>query len=111
MGWAAPPCRGAPVVGPAAAAARGRTAGRRAGRPRRRSADAAVAGELADRLRRAIGELPQQQAAVFCLRYFDDLPYNRIAESLGVETAAVASAVHKARGKLKTMLAVSVHED
>jgi RNA polymerase sigma-70 factor (ECF subfamily) len=73
--------------------------------------DAAVAGELADRLRRAIGELPEQQAAVFCLRYFDDLPYDRIAESLGVETAAVASALHKARGKLKTMLAVSVHED
>ncbi len=73
--------------------------------------DAAVAGELTHRLRRAIGELPERQAAVFCLRYFDELPYDRIAESLGVEVAAVASALHKARGKLKSMLAVSVQED
>ena len=71
----------------------------------------AAARELSDRLRRAIGRLPQQQAAVFCLRYFDDLPYGRIAESLGIEVGAVATALHKARGKLKSMLTVSVQED
>ena len=71
----------------------------------------AAARELSDRLRRAIGKLPEQQAAVFCLRYFDDLPYGRIAENLGIEVGAVASALHKARGKLKSMLTVSVQED
>jgi RNA polymerase sigma-70 factor (ECF subfamily) len=73
--------------------------------------EAAAAHELADRLRQAIGALPQQQAAAFCLRYFDDQPYEQIAESLGVPVGAVASALHKARGKLKSMLAVSVKED
>ena len=55
--------------------------------------------------------MPQQQAAAFCMRYFDDQPYEQIAENLGVAVGAVASALHKARGKLKSMLAVSVKED
>jgi RNA polymerase sigma-70 factor, ECF subfamily len=73
--------------------------------------EAAAARELSDRLRRAIGRLPEQQGAVFCLRYFNDLPYGRIADSLGIEVGAVASTLHKARGKLKSMLTVSVQED
>ena len=67
--------------------------------------EAAAARELADRLRQAVGRLPQQQAAAFCMRYFDDQPYEQIAENLGVAVGAVASALHKARGKLKSMLA------
>ncbi len=73
--------------------------------------EAAAAHELTDRLRQAVGDLPQQQAAAFCLRYFDDQPYEQIAENLGVAVGAVASALHKARAKLKSMLAVSVKED
>ncbi len=73
--------------------------------------EAAAAHELADRLRQAVGSLPQQQAAAFCMRYFDEQPYEQIAENLGVAVGAVASALHKARGKLKSMLAVSVKED
>ncbi len=65
----------------------------------------AIAGELARRLRQAVAALPQQQAAVFSLRYFDDLSYQQIAAGLGLEVGHVASALHKARGKLKTMLA------
>ncbi len=60
---------------------------------------------------RPSSRLPQQQAAAFCMRYFDDQPYEQIAENLGVAVGAVASALHKARGKLKSMLAVSVKED
>ena len=74
-------------------------------------AQLAAAHELADQLRQAIGRLPQQQAAAFCMRYFDDQPYEQIAENLGVAVGAVASALHKARGKLKSMLAVSIKED
>jgi RNA polymerase sigma-70 factor, ECF subfamily len=73
--------------------------------------EAAVANELAQRLREAIARLPEQQATVFCLRYFDDLPYGRIAERLGLEVGAVGAALSKARGKLKSMLTVSVNED
>jgi len=64
----------------------------------------AAAHELTGRLRQAVGCLPQQQAAAFCMRYFDDQPYEQIAETLGVAVGAVASALHKARGKLKSML-------
>jgi len=71
----------------------------------------AAARELSDRLRDAVGHLPQQQAAAFCLRYFDDQSYEQIAVSLGVAVGAVATALHKARVKLKTMLAPSMHED
>lgn len=73
--------------------------------------EAAAAHELAERLRKAVARLPQQQAAAFCMRYFDDQPYEQIAENLGVAVGAVASALFKARGKLKSMLAVSVKED
>jgi len=71
----------------------------------------AAAHELAHTLRNAIGRLPPQQADVFCMRYFDDQPYEQIALNLGVAVGAVASALHKARQKLKSMLAVTVKED
>jgi RNA polymerase sigma-70 factor (ECF subfamily) len=65
---------------------------------------AAIGRELGERLRRAIGELPERQAAVFCLRYFDDLSYAQIAEALGIDPSAVATALNKARVKLKSLL-------
>ena len=61
-------------------------------------------------LRQAVAALPQQQAAVFSLRYFDDLSYEQIAAGLGLQVGHVASALHKARGKLKTMLADQTKE-
>ena len=65
---------------------------------------AAIARELGERLRRAIGELPERQAAVFCLRYFDDLSYARIAETLGIDPSAVGTALNKARTRLRSLL-------
>jgi RNA polymerase sigma-70 factor (ECF subfamily) len=70
----------------------------------------AVEHELAERLRRAIAQLPDREAAVFCLRYFDDLPYQDIAESLHIRPGAVASALHKARLKLETILLETAQE-
>jgi RNA polymerase sigma-70 factor (ECF subfamily) len=64
----------------------------------------AIARELGERLRLAIGELPERQAAVFCLRYFDDLAYAQIAETLGIDPSAVGTALNKARAKLKSLL-------
>ncbi len=68
--------------------------------------ETAVARELVERLREAIAQLPDGQAAVFSLRYFDELSYDQIAEALGIEPTAVGMALHKARAKLQTLLNV-----
>jgi RNA polymerase sigma-70 factor (ECF subfamily) len=71
----------------------------------------AMERELRERLRQAIAELPPREAEVFCLRYFEDLPYDKIAETLGIRRGAVAAALHKARAKLETsLLQVLQHE-
>jgi RNA polymerase sigma-70 factor, ECF subfamily len=64
----------------------------------------AVALELAQRLREAIARLPDGQAAVFSLRYFEELSYDEIAQTLGIDSSAVGMALHKARAKLQTLL-------
>lgn len=66
--------------------------------------------ELQERLRQAIAELPQREAEVFCLRYFDDLSYQEIAAELGIRSGAVAAALHKARAKLEASLLAPVQE-
>ena len=66
--------------------------------------EVAIGHELEHRLRTAIGQLARQEAAVFCLRYYEDFKYEQIAESLSITTAAVATALRKARLKLKTLL-------
>jgi RNA polymerase sigma-70 factor (ECF subfamily) len=66
--------------------------------------------ELQDRLRQAIAELPQREAEVFCLRYFEDLSYQEIAAELGIRSGAVAAALHKARMKLEATLLAPTHE-
>jgi len=64
---------------------------------------AAMEHEFADRLRQSIAELPQRESAVFCLRYFEDLSYQEIAETLSITPGAVATALHKARTKLEAL--------
>lgn len=64
----------------------------------------AIGKELAARLRQAVAELPEREATVFCLRYFDDLPNQRIAEILSIHPGAVGVALHKARAKLEALL-------
>jgi RNA polymerase sigma-70 factor (ECF subfamily) len=60
--------------------------------------------ELAERLRSAVAQLPQREGAVFCMRYFEDLSYQQIAEALRISGGAVAVALHKARTKLEAVL-------
>jgi RNA polymerase sigma-70 factor (ECF subfamily) len=69
--------------------------------------DVLLGRELADRLREAVAQLPPREAEVFCLRYFEDLSYEKIAETLGVSRGAAAAALHKARAKLETALVAS----
>jgi RNA polymerase sigma-70 factor (ECF subfamily) len=64
----------------------------------------AIERELAARLRQAVARLPPREATVFCLRYFDDLSYEQIADTLLIQVGAVATALHKARARLETLL-------
>ncbi|MFL5244375.1 MAG: RNA polymerase sigma factor [Gemmataceae bacterium] len=66
--------------------------------------ETAIANELAERLRKAIARLPEREGAVFCMRFLEDLPYEQIAESMGITRGAVATALHKARAKLEAAL-------
>lgn len=60
--------------------------------------------ELAERLRRAVAELPEREATVFSLHYFGELDHASIARELDVTVGAVGVALHKARAKLKINL-------
>jgi RNA polymerase sigma-70 factor (ECF subfamily) len=66
--------------------------------------EAAIERELAGRLRGAIAQLPEREASVFCLRYFEDMSNRDIADTLDVRPGAVAVALHKARARLETLL-------
>jgi len=70
----------------------------------------AVGRELSDRLRLALARLPRREATVFCLRYFDDLSYEDIAETLQIRVGAVATALHKARARLESILLEATQE-
>jgi RNA polymerase sigma-70 factor, ECF subfamily len=65
----------------------------------------AEAGELAERLRAALVHLSQDQAAVFCLSCLENLSYQEIGERLGVTANAVGVLLHRARQRLKGVLA------
>ena len=64
----------------------------------------AVERELADRLRLAVGELPDREASVFSLRHFGEMSNADIAATLEISTDAVGMALYKARKKLKKLL-------
>jgi RNA polymerase sigma-70 factor, ECF subfamily len=65
----------------------------------------AEASELVERLRAALPNLSQDQAAVFCLSCLENLSYREIGERLGVTTNAVGVLLHRARQRLKELLA------
>ena len=66
--------------------------------------EVAAGRELAERLRQALGQLPEREAAVFSFRYFDDLANHEIADALGMRPGAVATALHRARARLEGLL-------
>lgn len=65
-----------------------------------------IAAELATWLRGEILMLPDQQAAIFSLAYFEQLSRNEIATALDVSPEAVSTTLYKARKKLSSRLAV-----
>jgi RNA polymerase sigma-70 factor (ECF subfamily) len=66
----------------------------------------ATAVELADRdaVREAIAELGQDQRAVVVLRYYFELPYQEIAQVLGVPVGTVKSRLDRALRMLRGIL-------
>lgn len=73
--------------------------------------DTAIERELEERLRLALPALPNRQAEVFSLRYFDDCSNQEIALSLEISTAAVATAIKKARLRLRELLSVPSNKE
>jgi RNA polymerase sigma-70 factor (ECF subfamily) len=63
-----------------------------------------LAAEARAVLDRALGELPTEQRAVFCLRVFEELSYREIADALGIEMGTVMSRLSRAREKLREAL-------
>jgi len=66
--------------------------------------DVVAERELRARLRQALTQLPEREGEVFCLRYFEDLSPQQVADALNISTGAVAAALHKARAKLEALL-------
>lgn len=78
--------------------------------PDRDPALRADAGELRDRLRTALEELPPRLRAVVLLRDVYDLPHEAIAAELGISESAAKVRLHRARNKLREQL-FGRHED
>lgn len=58
-------------------------------------------GALDERVRAAVGLLPERQRVVLFLRYYADLPYDGIGEVLGIERGTVAATLHAAHASLR----------
>jgi len=67
-------------------------------------AEIAAGRELEARLRMALAELAPREAEVFCLRYFEELSYREIAETLGISPTATSTALYQARSRLEKLL-------
>lgn len=61
--------------------------------------------EMEDRLREAVSSLPEREATVFCLRYFDGMSASEVSDVLAIPAGTVAVALHRARRKLENELA------
>ena len=68
--------------------------------------DEAVGAELAAWLRDAAAKLPEQQAAIFSLTYFEQLDRDEVAAVLSVSPETVSTALYKARQRLMSQITV-----
>jgi len=67
-------------------------------------AAAAQAQEVVGQLREAIGQLPAQEAKVFCLRYLSEMSYRQIARQLGIGINIVGVSLYRAKARLREAL-------
>jgi RNA polymerase sigma-70 factor, ECF subfamily len=64
----------------------------------------AEASELADRLRTAVGQLPNRQAQVFCLTCFEQMTSEEVGEQLEISPTAARMLLSRARLRLRRLL-------
>ena len=65
-------------------------------------ADPGLAGdEIELRLQKAILKLPDKQRLVFNLRYYDEMPYEQMAEVTGTSVGALKASYHHAAKKIE----------
>ena len=70
--------------------------------------------ESADAFWAAVRSLPDRQAQIVALHYFDDRPVDDIADVLGISPGTVKTQLHRARATLATRLGADTpdhHED
>lgn len=57
--------------------------------------------ELQKKFRHAIASLPEKQRLVFNMRYFDEMPYEKISTILGTSVGALKASYHLAAKKIQ----------
>jgi len=60
--------------------------------------------EAQTQLQKAILTLPEKQRLVFNLRYFDEMPYEEMSETLGTSVGALKASYHHAVKKIEDIL-------
>jgi len=72
---------------------------------RRIDTDPYFNGSAAERaLSKEIAKLPEKQRQVFIMRYYDDLPYERISEILETSVGSLKASYHIAQEKIRAAL-------
>ncbi len=66
--------------------------------------------QLQRSLHKAIAKLPPKQKAVFNLRYFEEMPYEKIADVLETSEGALKASYHHAYEKIKTWMKEEIDE-
>ena len=67
--------------------------------------------ELAQRLQLALSQLPDQQATVFVMSFYEQMTRDEIADSLGITSESVSTSLYKARQRLSQSLLLSHKEN
>jgi RNA polymerase sigma factor (sigma-70 family) len=60
--------------------------------------------EIIAKLETAIAKLPEKQRIVFCMRYYDEIPYKEMSETLGTTEGALKASYHHALKKIEAEL-------
>lgn len=66
--------------------------------------DIAPAADILERLAQAISRLPDKQRLVFNMRYYDELSYQQISQTLGTSEGALKASFHHAVRKVENFL-------
>src|SRR5438046_1199872 len=70
----------------------------------------AVRREELDEVGAALAQLPAHFRAALCLRHFQQLSYQEVADALGIPLGTVKTHLHRARAALKVRLAARAKE-